>query len=61
MWVRWSLSHDFDDSGQFVIQARATDDDGRVQGTDHRYEDRAKNFLLKNYAGIVPVPLTVSD
>jgi len=61
MWVRWSLSHDFDDAGQFVIQARATDEDGRVQGTDPRYEDRAKNFLIKNYAGIVPVPLTISD
>jgi DMSO/TMAO reductase YedYZ molybdopterin-dependent catalytic subunit len=61
MWVRWSLPWDFDQPGRYVIKARAIDEAGRVQGSDPRYEDRARNFLLKNFAGIIRVELTIHE
>ena len=48
MWVRWSFSWDVDAPGTYSIMSRATDEVGRVQSRESRY-----NYMRKNFSAIV--------
>jgi DMSO/TMAO reductase YedYZ molybdopterin-dependent catalytic subunit len=54
MWVRWSYRWDADKAGKYNIMSRATDEVGRVQSRDPRY-----NNMRKNFSAIVGYPVTV--
>ena len=53
MWVRWSYKWDAK-PGDFTIMSRATDEVGRVQSREPRY-----NNMRKNFSAIVGYPVTV--
>lgn len=55
LWARWSLPWDFQEPGQYAILCRATDEAGRVQSREARW-----NQLRKNFNGIVPVQVTIA-
>ena len=44
MWVRWSYRWDVDKPGKYNIMSRATDEVGRVQSREPRYNNMRKNF-----------------
>ncbi len=44
MWVRWSYLWDVAEPGTYSIMSRATDEVGRVQSTEPRYNNMRKNF-----------------
>lgn len=44
MWVRWSYRWDADKPGKYKIMSRATDEVGRVQSREPRYNNMRKNF-----------------
>ena len=54
MWVRWSYLWDANKRGDYNIMARATDEVGRVQSREPRY-----NNMRKNFSAIVGYPITV--
>ena len=54
MWVRWSYRWDADKPGDYNIMSRATDEVGRVQSREPRY-----NNMRKNFSAIVGYPITV--
>ena len=54
MWVRWSYRWDAGKAGKYNIMSRATDEVGRVQSRDPRY-----NNMRKNFSAIVGYPVTV--
>ena len=53
MWVRWSYKWDAR-PGDYTIMSRATDEVGRVQSREPRY-----NNMRKNFSAIVGYPVTV--
>ena len=53
MWVRWSYKWNAE-PGDYVIMSRATDEVGRVQSREPRY-----NNMRKNFSAIVGYPVTV--
>lgn len=55
LWVRWSLPWDFDQPGTYTILCRASDEVGRAQPHEPR-----RNWLRKNFNGIVPVTITIA-
>lgn len=55
LWARWSLPWDFQEPGTYSILCRATDEAGRVQSREARW-----NYLRKNFNGIVPVQVTIA-
>jgi len=54
LWVRWALPWDFREPGTYLILCRASDEAGRVQSREARW-----NYLRKNFDGIVPVQVTI--
>ena len=54
MWVRWSYRWDDAKKGDYNIMSRATDEVGRVQSREPRY-----NNMRKNFSAIVGYPVTV--
>ena len=54
MWVRWSYRWDADKAGKYTIMSRASDEVGRVQSREPRY-----NNMRKNFSAIVGYPVTV--
>ncbi len=44
MWVRWSYLWDIQKPGEYSIMSRATDEVGRVQSGEPRYNNMRKNF-----------------
>lgn len=44
MWVRWSYLWDARKPGQYCVMSRATDEVGRVQSHQPRYNNMRKNF-----------------
>ena len=44
MWVRWSYLWDVQKPGKYSIMSRATDEVGRVQSREPRYNNMQKNF-----------------
>jgi DMSO/TMAO reductase YedYZ molybdopterin-dependent catalytic subunit len=55
LWVRWSLPWEFERPGKYVILCRATDEAANVQPREPR-----RNYLRKNFNGIVPVEIVVT-
>jgi DMSO/TMAO reductase YedYZ molybdopterin-dependent catalytic subunit len=55
MWVRWSYSWDARRRGAYTLMSRATDEAGRVQSGEPRY-----NYMRKNFSAIVGYPVTVA-
>jgi DMSO/TMAO reductase YedYZ molybdopterin-dependent catalytic subunit len=55
LWARWSLPWDFPEPGTYSILCRATDEAGRIQSREARW-----NYLRKNFNGIVPVQVTIA-
>lgn len=54
MWVRWSYVWDVKRRGEYSIMSRATDEVGRVQSREPRY-----NNMRKNFSAIVPYKVTI--
>ncbi len=54
MWVRWSYLWDVQKPGKYTVRARATDEVGRVQSEEPRY-----NYMRKNFSAIVPNEVTI--
>ena len=54
MWVRWSYPWDAAKKGQYNIMSRATDEVGRVQSREPRY-----NNMRKNFSAIVGYPVII--
>ena len=54
MWVRWSYQWNAEKAGNYNIMSRATDEVGRVQSREPRY-----NNMRKNFSAIVGYPITV--
>ena len=54
MWVRWSYLWDAQISGKYCIMSRATDEVGRVQSREPRY-----NYMRKNFSAIVGYDVTI--
>ena len=54
MWVRWSYLWDVKVPGKYSIMSRATDEIGRVQSREPRY-----NYMRKNFSAIVANEVTV--
>ena len=54
MWVRWSYLWDVQKPGKYSIMSRATDEVGRVQSREPRY-----NNMLKNFSAIVANEVTI--
>ncbi len=54
MWVRWSYKWEADKKGEYNIMSRASDEVGRVQSREPRY-----NNMRKNFSAIVGYPVTV--
>jgi hypothetical protein len=44
MWVRWSYRWDARAKGRYRLMSRATDEAGRVQSREPRYNNMRKNF-----------------
>ena len=44
MWVRWSYLWDVREPGNYSVMSRATDEVGRVQSSEPRYNNMRKNF-----------------
>ena len=44
MWVRWSCRWDVHQKGNYTLMSRATDEIGRVQSHEPRYNNMRKNF-----------------
>jgi DMSO/TMAO reductase YedYZ molybdopterin-dependent catalytic subunit len=55
MWVRWSYRWDVRQMGKYTLMSRATDEVGRVQSHEPRY-----NNMRKNFSAIVGYPITVA-
>jgi DMSO/TMAO reductase YedYZ molybdopterin-dependent catalytic subunit len=55
MWVRWSYRWDARQKGTFILMSRATDEVGRVQSREPRY-----NNMRKNFSAIVGHPVTLT-
>jgi hypothetical protein len=55
MWVRWSYRWDAHRKGTYTLMSRATDEVGRVQLHEPRY-----NNMRKNFSAIVGYKLTVT-
>ena len=55
MWVRWSYRWDASRKGSYHLMSRATDEVGRVQSHEPRY-----NNMRKNFCAIVGYPVTVA-
>jgi DMSO/TMAO reductase YedYZ molybdopterin-dependent catalytic subunit len=55
MWVRWSYRWDAHRPGRYMLMSRATDEVGRVQSREPRY-----NNMRKNFSAIVGYPVTVA-
>ena len=53
LWRRWSFKWDVHEKGNYVIKARATDEEGRTQ------PQTPWNFQMKHFDGIVPVDVEV--
>ena len=54
MWVRWSYLWDAGSPGKYSIMSRATDEVGRVQSREPRY-----NCMRKNFSAIVSNDVTI--
>ena len=54
MWVRWSYRWDVRRRGTYRLMSRATDEVGRVQSREPRY-----NNMRKNFSAIVGYSVTV--
>ena len=54
MWVRWSYRWDVARKGAYTLMSRATDEVGRVQSREPRY-----NNMRKNFSAIVGYPVNV--
>jgi DMSO/TMAO reductase YedYZ molybdopterin-dependent catalytic subunit len=54
IWVRWSCRWDVRQKGKYILMSRATDEVGRVQSREPRY-----NHMRKNFSAIVGYPVTV--
>jgi DMSO/TMAO reductase YedYZ molybdopterin-dependent catalytic subunit len=54
MWVRWSYRWDVRQKGTYTLMSRATDEVGRVQSLEPRY-----NNMRKNFSAIVGYSVTV--
>jgi DMSO/TMAO reductase YedYZ molybdopterin-dependent catalytic subunit len=54
LWSRWSYRWDARRKGSYILMSRATDEVGRVQSHEPRY-----NYMRKNFSAIVGYPLTV--
>ena len=54
MWVRWSYRWEAGTAGDYTIMSRATDEIGRVQSREPRY-----NNMRKNFSAIVGYPVKV--
>jgi DMSO/TMAO reductase YedYZ molybdopterin-dependent catalytic subunit len=55
MWVRWSYRWDVSKKGKYILMSRATDEVGRVQSREPRY-----NNMRKNFSAIVGYPVTMA-
>lgn len=55
MWVRWSYRWDVRQKGTYILMSRATDEVGRVQSRQPRY-----NNMRKNFSAIVGYTVTVA-
>jgi DMSO/TMAO reductase YedYZ molybdopterin-dependent catalytic subunit len=55
MWVRWSYRWDVRHKGKYTLMSRATDEVGRVQSREPRY-----NNMRKNFSAIVGYTVTVT-
>lgn len=55
MWVRWSYRWDASQKGPYILMSRATDEVGRVQLHEPRY-----NNMRKNFSAIVGYSVTVA-
>jgi DMSO/TMAO reductase YedYZ molybdopterin-dependent catalytic subunit len=55
MWVRWSYRWDARQKGRYTLMSRATDEVGRVQSHEPRY-----NNMRKNFSAIVGYEVTVA-
>jgi hypothetical protein len=55
MWVRWSYRWDVRRRGTYSLMSRATDEVGRVQSREPRY-----NNMRKNFSAIVGQAVTVA-
>jgi DMSO/TMAO reductase YedYZ molybdopterin-dependent catalytic subunit len=55
MWVRWSYRWDVRQKGSYALMSRATDEIGRVQSHEPRY-----NNMRKNFSAIVGHRITVA-
>ena len=55
MWVRWSYRWDVRQKGTYSLMSRATDEVGRVQSREPRY-----NNMRKNFSAIVGHSVTVA-
>jgi DMSO/TMAO reductase YedYZ molybdopterin-dependent catalytic subunit len=55
MWVRWSYRWDVREKGTYTLMSRATDEVGRVQSREPRY-----NNMRKNFSAIVGYSVTVA-
>jgi len=55
MWVRWSYRWDVRQMGRYTLMSRATDEVGRVQSHEPRY-----NNMRKNFSAIVGYSVTVA-
>jgi len=55
MWVRWSYRWDAREKGRYHLMSRATDEVGRVQSHEPRY-----NHMRKNFSAIVGYWVTVT-
>jgi hypothetical protein len=53
--VRWSYRWDARRRGSYTLMSRATDEIGRVQSMEPRY-----NSMRKNFSAIVGYPVTVA-
>ena len=54
MWVRWSYLWDAQKPGEYSIMSRATDEVGRVQSKEPRY-----NYMRKNFSATVANEVTI--
>lgn len=55
MWVRWSYLWDVQEPGKYLVMSRATDEVGRVQSMEPRY-----NYMSKNFSAVVGNEVTIA-
>ena len=55
MWVRWSYRWDARHKGEYILMSRATDEVGRAQSHEPRY-----NNMRKNFSAITGHPVTIT-